>query len=561
MPSGQELLASKNVNRFFAIKQELQRRAAEAREDFFAFFDFVIREERTQLPITIAPHQRVGVEFILAHERSVHFWPIGHSKTFTLGALLLWDLGRNPTMRGAIISATQNQAEKVLKFVRDYIENSHELRAVFPHLKPSKRKGDSWTQTAITVERPPGIRDPSLVAVGLNGALAGARLNRIVIDDILDPENTATKEQRQKTIEWVDSVALARLDPRGSRVVVINTPWHREDLPHELERRGWASMRMSVLGDITIRDDAERMDEAEELGIPFVPWDSAHIKPANNNKSPEGYDVCRLVEHGEDKQEEVPLWPERMNVRDIAKKRREHLPHRFNQLFLMKCHDDEIARCKIEWIEKCKKLARERGLYQLTSHYRDTELVFTGVDLAVSPGEENDLVAFFTFAVLEGGFRRILDIEAGQWDGPTILKKLFKKVEQFNSVVRVENNGAQEFLLQFARSQNVGVPVKPHTTGRAKAHPEHGVEGLFLELYNGAWLIPNDKHGRCPPEVQAWIDDCLNYVPSKHTPDRLMSSYFAREMAKEWGVLSGSDTAEMHHEEGGPSVGMQVMAR
>ncbi len=62
--------------------------------------------------------------------------------------------------------------------------------------------------------------------------------------------------------------------------------------------------------------------------------------------------------------------------------------------------------------------------------------------------------------------------------------------------------------------------------------------GGFAELANGAWLIPNDKHGVCHPMVQKWVDGCLYYAPAKHTDDSVMAWYFAREQAKEWGLLS-----------------------
>lgn len=556
--TGQEvLLSEEHIALAKKARAVLLSRARKARSGVVPFFEFVMREETTRRRIKVAPHQRVGLDFMLAHDRSANMWPVGHAKSFCMGGLSLFLTGQDCTTRGAIVSAKQEQAAKIVKMVRDYIETSDELHLVYPDLVPSTRRGDPWTQTAITVKRPPGIRDPTLVAVGIDGGLPGARLNWVVVDDILDRENTATKEQRDKVYEWFDSTVLSRLDPYGARIIVTNTAWHPDDLLHRLKKLGWATMRMDILGDLEIQDDEER------LAFGLQPWDHEELRPRSAKS--DDY-ICRLKSHEPDPGNNQSLWPERVpphsdnpKQQTVAKLRRSHLPHRFNQLYRNICRDDATAKCQEAWIEECKRKARERGIFSLSQKPRgDGQLVFTGVDLAVSPGEENDDTAFFTFEVTPDGHRVLLDIEIGQYNGPTIIDLLFKKQVQYNGVLRVENNAAQDYIRQFALQRNVSLPIKPHTTGRAKAHPEHGVEGLFIEIYNGAWLIPNDRHGHCDSRVQAWIDACLYYEPSKHTSDVLMACYFAREQAKEWGVLSGSDTAAMV--EAG-SIGMEVMAR
>jgi len=522
----------------------VQRQAQKARHDIGEFFSFVMRSEDTQLGMHVAPHQRLMLDFALAHDRAVLMIPADHAKTTSMAGLTLFFLGQEPTLRGAIVSATSGQAAKPLGMVRDYITDSRALRAVFADLKPSSRISDPWTGGSITIERPAGIRDPSLVAVGIDGAITGSRLKWCIVDDILNRENTATQSQRRKTLDWFDSSVLSRMVPHGGRVVVTNTAWHPEDLPHELEKAGWPTLRMDILGNIIIRN---------------TDWDSELIRPAHKTMGEE----CRLVAYDPDPENVTPLWPARYGLPQIERLRREHLPYRFNQLYMNITRDDDTARCKREWIEQCKHKARERGIVQMLSNYSGEYPTFTGVDLAVQMGEENDDCSFFTFVQLPDGMRQIIDIEAGQFDGPSIVNKLFDKSERYKSIIRVENNAAQDFIRQFALAKNISLPIKPHTTGRGKAHPEHGVEGLFIELSNSAWLIPNDKFGRCHPTVQRWIDECLYYTPSSHTGDVLMSSYFAREQARKVGLQAGQ-VREDHHTGGGgrkPSLGATIMSR
>ncbi len=555
--TGSEILQSENGGAFAAMLRDvLLEQAAKARTDVCAFFEFVMTEENSKQSLTLASHQRVMMDFIMSHDRSVNMLPVGHSKTFCSAAITLFLLGQNPTLRGAVVSATQGQASKVVGMVRDYIETSERLKLVFPDLCKSMRKGDSWTQTEITVDRPPGIRDASLIALGVEGAVAGARLNWIIVDDILSHENTATQEQRHKVYEWFDSSLLSRLDPKNTKIIVTNTAWHPDDLVHRLEKLGWGTMRMDVLGNIQVKDDEARVLRLRKEGNSDPEWDSELLRPASKSRS-EPY--SRLVEHDPDSNNSVPLWPERFDLEWVERKKREHLPHRFNQLYMNICRDDASSMCQLEWIERCKLNARERGHFAMrsTPFISGNPLIFTGVDLAISPGEEHDDTALFTFEVLPGGYRLVLDIEAGQWNGPVIMNKIIAKQKQYNSVIRVENNGAQEYLLQFTRAKDISIPIMAHTTGRTKSHPEYGVPGVFLEVFNGAWLIPNDRHGFVHPHIQAWIDSMLYYQPSKHTPDILMANYFAREQAREWGALV--DSAEGNAFEG--SVGMSIMSR
>lgn len=545
-----------NAEHVEAVGKLLLQKAEAARKRPSDFLAFVMREQTSRRKIKTAPHQSVGLDFMWDHKECVAMWPAGSSKTFCVATLTLFLIGQDPTSRGAIVSATQAQAKKILSVVRDYIETSAELKMVFPDLKPSERQGDPWRDDRIVVHRPAGIPDPTLCAIGIDGGLPGARLNWIVVDDILTRENTATQEQRAKVLEFLDSTVISRLDPVGGRIIVNNTAWHPQDLVHVLEAAGWATLRMTITGDVTVKDDKRRMDH----GLP--PWDHELLIP----KYDEGDDyTLRLVREGvDDSKHEIPLWPERFfylpwelpdgtklpptkdwdeavrrALADIENKRARHVVGgEFNRLYMNITRDDSTAFCKQEYIDACKAAARAEKHFSMVSTYDGPNPTFTGVDLAVSPGEENDDVAFFTFEVLPDRRRKILDIEIGQWSGPVIVRMIIAKQKAYNSVVRVENNAAQDFIRQFALQEDASLPVKPHCTGRTKAHPEYGVPGGFAEMSNGAWLIPNDKNGKCHPMVQKWVDGCLYYSPAKHTDDSVMAWYFAREQAKEWGLLA-----------------------
>jgi len=491
------------------LKRMILFKADQSRNDPAEMFSFVLREETTRKPIRVAQHQKVFLDFVMSHENSVLMLPAGHSKTFSIAGLSMYLLGKDPTLRGAIISATQGQAEKPLSMVRDYIEKSSELKLVFPDLRRSPNKGDPWTQTELTIARPPGIRDASLIALGYHGAITGARLNFVNVDDIISPENVQTKEARDQLYEWFDAAVLSRLDTKKSRIVVTNTAWHPDDLVHRLKKIGWPTLKMDIMGGIEVFN---------------TEWDSPLIRPAHPNSF-----ECRLSAYSD----RTPLFPERFDLDVIEKLRKVHLPHRFNQLYMNVTGDSKSSRCKLEWIEKCKQ--KGKGLaYQATRDNNNIRI--TGVDIAIGQSEGNHDSCLFTIEILPSGERLILEIDVGKYDGPELVNKIISCYHRYGSFIRVENNAAQDFIRQFTLNKNIAIPVIPHTTGRNKAHPEHGLESLFVEIYNGAWVIPCDLFGRCHPNTQRFIDSCHYYNPAKHTDDVLMSAWFCKEQARKLGL-------------------------
>jgi hypothetical protein len=563
-PAGDEEPESGTRDR--RVLRALLGRAERARKDLTRFFDFVMKEEKTHGRLRAAAHQRVLFDFVFFHQRSVVRMPVGFTKTFCMASITLYLIGTDPTERGAVISASREQAEKPLSMVQDYIEDESdqfaELHLTFPELRPSRRVKDPWTQHKLVVDRPPGIRDPSLVAVGEGGKLPGARLSWIIVDDVLNEENTRTPAARAKVKRWFDSTVVSRKDVEGSRIVVTNTPWDPDDLTYALEKAGWPTITMSIDGTITIANAPD--------------WDSDEIRPSLLSRG----DTYRLAAHDSaeygaplarydanarewvaaregdagaaprDVEERIPLWPEVYPETKIEQIRSEYAgaTSELNQLYYCRTRTDDDKVREVH-VEKCKRLAVRAGVHRLVKEYRGPWPVVTGVDLAIGQEEKHDRTAFFTFACvgelviddkLYRNLRLILDVDVGRYRGRAIVDKVIEKTTKYGSIARVETNAAQDYLRQWVLDVDVAVPIRAHATGVNKHQRVHGVAGVFLELENGAWLIPTDPDTNlCPEGVQTWIEDILDYKPPPaHTGDALMASWLARAEARALGALS-----------------------
>lgn len=452
-------------------------------------FRHVLKEERTREPVIIAPHQQVAIEFMHAHRRSVHIWPVNHAKTTSAIAMILWQLFINPSSRIAIVSATQAQSAKILSVVKNYIEFDDHYKLFtrdWSTGRPIVTKGDKWTDTAITIARPPGIKDPSVVAVGLDGSVQGSRLDLIIADDVLNAENTHTKEGRNKVLSYIDNTFISRLEADG-RIILSNSAWHPDDALHVFRRLGFASLLMQVTGEIYVKDDVENINEGRF-------WDSDLIEEMPGGDKELGdrvrilpeiqkvYELNMQRRKGLVPSEEVMLWNPHPSIKSISELRMKHpIDREFNRLYMSNCRDDGTSMCKAEWIERAKEKARVLGYTKLPKRpVHNKGMCFTGVDLAVSKADGADDTSILTFEILPSGDRLILDIEIGKFSGPEIVQKLVKVHDTYGSIVRVENNGCLLPGTMILTQDKGYVPV------------ESIVKGDMVWTHKGRWRAVTD---------------------------------------------------------------------
>lgn len=449
---------------------------AACRRNAAVFAQYALRNEAGG-SIRLAPHHIEWHHLIDTCKNVVLMGHVESGKTLQLAARVVWELGTDPTMRVCILSNTHKQAVKISRLIAGYIDQPGRTHNVFPDLRP----GTIWNDASLYIRRPPHIKDPSVQATGVAGNITGARLDLVVVDDILDPENTSNEEQRQKTWDWYYKVIDSRLSDRA-RVVVIGNPFHRHDALHRWAKLpGWEFRKYPVIDPVTGQ----------------------------------------------------PNWPEVWPLERIQRKAAElnaASPTEFARQMLCEARDDATSRFKIEWIQRAKERGRGKVLPRRVGDLPAGVRTYTGVDLAVQQHDRADLTVLFTIAAWPDGTREVLCCESGRWAGPEIIVKVVEHHQRYQSVVVMENVAAQEYLLQFARRMTA-VPIKAFTTGRGRASLDFQTEGLAAEMASGKWVVPCSRDLVAVPEVQSWLDEILEYDPNQHTGDRLAASLFARHGA------------------------------
>lgn len=471
----------------------LGRLAESAQRDPAVFCQFVLRTEDANEPVRLAPIHEEWHDILTEHERVVLWSATELAKTTEISVgRVLWEIGRNPSIRILILSSSAGQARKIVRALKGYIERSVEFRLAFPGVQPDKSDTSGlWTNEAFIVKRASiGAKDPTVQACGYGGNVLGGRYDLIIVDDYLTAENTHTEEMREKFYGWLKSTIEGRRTARG-RLWFIGNAWHPDDAMHR-----YAAERRTFSKKFPVRD------AAGNLAWPEM-WPEERIEAEIENRG--------------------PIESRRSMFCDPVA----DADRRFKEAYIKR------ALVNGDGIELAYSLAAVPPGWRTV----------TGVDIAAAElkrhrKKRTDLSAIVTIAVREkDGVRSLLDVESGRWPGPELVDRIIDANRRYNSQVIVESNAAQIFIKQFVNEKSA-VPTRAFYTGKNKYDPSFGIESLAIEFSAGKWVLPNrggetrgimaDMH----PEVRALIGEMLRYDPKSHTGDRLIALWLSREGAR-----------------------------
>lgn len=180
-------------------------------------------------------------ERIDRHENGVILEPRGHAKTTWGNQIYLsWLISRNPNLRVGLISNTALQARGFSRAIKNTLEMNEYQHEVFGNLAGTHKWTDiEWIVKGSALHGTPYL---NMYAQGAGGAIISKRFDVIVCDDILDEENSATPEQREKLEQWFWKTLKPCLVPGGS-IIILGTRWAEGDLYQRLiEEKGWPSL-------------------------------------------------------------------------------------------------------------------------------------------------------------------------------------------------------------------------------------------------------------------------------------------------------------------------------
>jgi hypothetical protein len=148
-------------------------------------------------------------------------YPPDHGKSTTWSVnYATYRVITDPNTRGCIISKTANLARQFLGAVKNRLTSPRysELQKAFA--PEGGFQGESWTQNAIFVGgRDSGEKDPTIQALGIGGQLYGARLDWVILDDVVDNSNAHRFDEQ---LQWITTEVISRL-PDDGLIMVLGT--------------------------------------------------------------------------------------------------------------------------------------------------------------------------------------------------------------------------------------------------------------------------------------------------------------------------------------------------
>ena len=190
--------------------------------------------------------------------------PPRHGKTELLAHVCVWLIACiNPNIRIMIVGGNQDIAANTVGMVKDQLDDNPELiRDYCPAgktFRPGFKSGDPWTSEKFTLatRTVPGIKSPTMIAIGRGGKILSRDADLIVCDDIEDNESTNTETTREKTRRWWAITLMSRKE-ENTGLVVIGSRQHPDDLyGHLLADDNWTHIveRMHTADCLTDEDD------------------------------------------------------------------------------------------------------------------------------------------------------------------------------------------------------------------------------------------------------------------------------------------------------------------
>ncbi len=434
------------------------------RRDFIQYATAVHRLPDGSPPFP-APHHQVWASILAdpSYGDTLLVAPPAHAKTFWAGVYFLaWYVGNHPEKHIVYIGNTYDQAVKQSIAVRDTIKYNPRFKALFPNVRLDPGKGagqDKWYVTRSSMDD----KDPTFLALGVNGPLLGSRADLMILDDVNDAENTNTPENIAKVRDWVSETAYSRLTP-GGRMVIIMTRWHQADLA------AWAM----EFGFFTCHIPALSSDEQVYATLTRA-----------------GEPAKRVLIHSNG----PALWPELWSTEFLRRRELVMGPAKFARTYQGNPIPDEGGVFKRAWW----KFYQPEDLPPMVMSWQTWDTAFeakTSADYSVG----------MTWQLGVNGRLYLVDMMRERLDTPDLRRAMRQFWEKWRvSEIWVEDRGNGKVIIQelrdnAERSEEYALPVIPwKDQNRDKVKRAHAVTGYF---HAGLVYLPLSIN-------EPWVNDLI----------------------------------------------------
>lgn len=476
----------------------------------FAYFMSEVHDDRDH-PLMVEPHTEEWCDLFQHEAVLVLMAPRDHGKTFCALCYVLWKAwrhNRSPESGVLLEGNPEGKYEAVifsetLPLAEEWFEKAQGLLlgnpALFGDLTPDMRRPatqlrDVWSRKRMRLRNGFEAKIRSW-----RSSTRGLHPDLLLLDDVLNDQNTLTKYQRDKSWTYLIGTLMPM---NASDIKIVGTALHYDDILHRL-RPDPKKAPLIV---------ANRRVRIRWVKYRSVNWDTKQV-----------------------------LWEGRHNLEDLTGKRDQDA-----LLFSREYQNDprDDASSLFPFTLTGVALAQGKGMGFETSYHRAAgEFVLLGMDLAQSESVGADYtvlwVAVYDHLNQRGrilyGFR---ERGVGFDEQLALLRRVCLAYEVDLGVI--EENGFQKWLFtETTKHPETAGKLIGHRAGREKTNLAEGVPSMKLDLLQHFWAFPtaDDEAKRLgaiwQSEMSAfgWKDDKLQGV-GEHD-DTVMAWWFLTRAKRE----------------------------
>ena len=423
-----------------------------------------------------------------------------HGKSyFFSNALALWRLFRYTKdasvkrkdiylcHKGYLFSFSKAQVIELLRTLKETVEGNDILR---DKLLPNNQK-ENWSKTEIMCKN--GAR---LLTAGFLTSIRGAHPGWIIVDDPLKDSSMYSEVQRTKTIDHFHSVIMNMIVP-GGQVVVVGTPFHKEDLYGDLKKKeGWRVFEYPAI------------------------FPDAQI-----------------------------LWSDRYSAKDLMRKKADQGTTIFSRELLCRPVSNDSSLFPYDILRKATRGMEEHCLVTSIRNFPKTfDRVVMGCDFAISANVAADYSVFTVWGIDDNDVMWLLNMQRfkgkSYLDQIAILKGLNHAF--MPQTIYAESNQFQMILVQMG--ENIGLPIFGHNTHHSnKNNFTTGLPGLSVLFEKELIKLPyGDEVSRNTADLLMNEFNSITYtdkgVQSVDKHDDMPMSTWLAFLAKNHLKASGTET-------------------
>jgi len=181
---------------------------------------------RNILGYQLRPFHARWLDFQNTNVETLILAPRGHGKsTVCTVAYSLWKLLADVNTRILVVSNTAEQAGSLAGEIKLQTQTNEPLRQLL-----GEPRSGAWRANMFTLARRTRIcKEASVTSTGVEGAIVSRHYELIILDDVVDEENSYTRRARDKLRTWYAKVLLPCLEP-GGELHILGTRYHPRDL-------------------------------------------------------------------------------------------------------------------------------------------------------------------------------------------------------------------------------------------------------------------------------------------------------------------------------------------